>query len=95
MEGGTTFFFVTDGIGSAFEQAQQVAGDKDVLLGGGASVIEQYLAAGLIDRFELHIVPILLGDGERLLENVGDLKVEQVRAIEAPGVTHITYRVVR
>jgi dihydrofolate reductase len=95
MEGGTTFFFVTDGIGSAFEQAQRAAGEKDVLLGGGASVIQQYLAAGLIDRFELHIVPILLGDGERPLENVGDLKLEQVRAIEAPGVTHVTYRVLR
>ena len=95
MEGGTTFFFVTDGIGSAFEQAQRVAGDKDVLLGGGASVIQQYLAAGSIDEFWLHIAPILLGDGERLLENVGDLEVEQVRAVEAPGVTHIRYRVVR
>jgi dihydrofolate reductase len=95
MEGGTTFFFVTDGIGSAFEQAQRVAGDKDVLLGGGASVIQQYFAAGLIDEFWLHVAPILLGDGERLLENVGDLQVEQVRAVEAPGVTHIMYRVVR
>jgi dihydrofolate reductase len=95
MEGGTTFLFVTDGIGSAFEQAHQVAGDKDVLLGGGASVIQQYIAAGLIDEFWLHVAPILLGDGERLLENVGDLEVEQVRAVEAPGVTHIMYRVVR
>jgi dihydrofolate reductase len=95
MEGGTTFLFVTDGIGSAFEQAQRVAGDKDVLLAGGASVIQQYLAAGLVDEFWLHVAPILLGDGERLLENVGDLEVEQVRAVEAPGVTHIMYRVVR
>ena len=95
MDGGTTFFFVTDGIGSAFEQAQQVAGEKDVLLGGGASVIQQYFAAGLVDEFWLHVAPILLGGGERLLENVGDLQVEQVRAVEAPGVTHIRYRVVR
>ena len=95
MEGGTTFFFVTDGIGSAFEQAQHVAGNEDVLLGGGASVIQQYFAAGLVDEFWLHIAPILLGDGERLLDNVGDLKIEQVRAVEAPGVTHIKYRVVR
>jgi dihydrofolate reductase len=95
MEGGTTFFFVTDGIRSAFDQARATAGDRDVVLGGGASAIQQYLAAGLIDRFELHIVPLLLGDGERLLENVGDLELEQVRAIEAPGVTHVTYRVVR
>ena len=95
MEGGTTFFFVTDGIGSAFGQAQRAAGDEDVLIGGGASVIQQYFAAGLVDEFWLHLAPILLGDGERLLENVGDLKVEQVRAVEAPGVTHIKYRVVR
>jgi riboflavin biosynthesis pyrimidine reductase len=65
------------------------------LHGGGANVVQQYLAAGLVDEFELHIVPILLGGGARLLENVGDLKLEQVRAIEAPGVTHIKYRVVR
>jgi dihydrofolate reductase len=58
-------------------------------------VVQQYLAAGLVDEFELHVVPILLGNGERLLENVGNLKVEQVRAIEAPGVTHIKYRVVK
>jgi len=95
MEGGTTFIFVTDGIASALEQARQAADGQDVLLGGGANVVQQYLAAGLVDEFELHIVPILLGDGERLLENVGNLKLEQVRAIQAPGVTHIKYRVVK
>jgi dihydrofolate reductase len=94
MEGGTTFVFVTAGIGAALEQARQAAGGQDVLLGGGANAVQQYLAAGLVDDFELHIIPILLGAGERLLENVGELKVEQVRAIEAPGVTHIKYRVV-
>lgn len=95
MEGGTTFFFVTDGIDSALAQARDAAGDLDVLLGGGADAVQQYLAAGLIDGFELHIVPILLGNGERLFENVGDLRLEQVRTIEAPGVTHIKYRVIR
>ena len=93
MEGDTTFHFVTDGIESALEQARKAAGNKDVQLGGGANVAQQYLAAGLIDEFELHIVPILLGDGERLLENVGDIKLEQQRVVEAPGVTHIKYRV--
>jgi dihydrofolate reductase len=93
MQGGTTFVFVTDGIESALAQAKRAAGDKDVSLGGGASVVQQYLAAGLVDEFELHVVPILLGDGERLLDNVGNLEVEQVRAMEAPGVTHIKYRV--
>ena len=66
-----------------------------MLLGGDANVVQQYLAAGLVDEFELHLVPVLLGAGARLLENVGDLNVEQVRAVEAPGVTHITYRVVK
>jgi len=95
MKGGTTFTFVTDGIGSALEQARQAARRKDVLVGGGAEVVQQYLAAGLVDEFVLHVVPILLGDGERLLENVGELKLEQVRAIEAPGVTHIKYQVIK
>jgi dihydrofolate reductase len=95
MMGGTSFTFVTDGIESALEQATQAANGQDVLIGGGASVVQQYLAAGLVDEFELHIVPIQLGEGERLLENVGNLRLEQVRAIEAPGVTHIKYRVVK
>ena len=76
-----------EGIEAVLEQAKRAAGDKDVLLGGGASVVQQYLAAGLVDEFELHVVPVLLGDGERLLANVGNLEVEEVRAIEAPGVT--------
>ena len=95
MQGGTTFHFVTDGIESALKSAKDAAGDKDVFISGGAKVIQQYLAAGLVDEFELSIVPILLGAGERLLDNVGELKIEQVRAVEAPGVTHIKYRVVR
>src|ERR687895_1661121 len=93
MKGGTTFHFVTDGIESALEQAREAAGANDVMIGGGASVVQQYLAAGFVDEFELHVVPILLGDGERLLEKVGDLKLEQVRAVDAPGVIHIRYRV--
>ncbi|MGH2983885.1 MAG: dihydrofolate reductase family protein [Solirubrobacterales bacterium] len=95
MEGGTTFTFVTDGLESALAQARDAADGKDVVLHGGAGVAQQYLAAGLIDEFELHIAPVLLGGGERPLDNVGDLQVEQVRAVEAPGVTHIKYRVVK
>jgi dihydrofolate reductase len=94
MEGGR-FTFVTEGIGSALEQAERAADGRDVLVGGRANVVQQCLAAGLVDAFELHVVPVLLGDGELLFENVGDLHVEQVRAIQAPGVTHISYRVVR
>jgi dihydrofolate reductase len=95
MEGGTTFTFVTDGIESALQQARDAAGAKDVVINGGADVIQQYLAAGLVDEFELGVAPILLGGGTRLLDNVGELQVEQVRAIEAPGVTHLKYRVVK
>jgi dihydrofolate reductase len=94
-QGGTTFIFVTDGIESALEQAEQAAGGKHVSLGGGADVAQQYLAAGLIDELDLNVVPVLLGGGTRLFDNLGrtDLSLEQVRAIEAPGVTHIKYRV--
>jgi dihydrofolate reductase len=93
MQGGTTFNFVTDGIDSALEQAKRAAGGRDILIGGGANAIQQYLAAGLVDEFELHVVPLVLGSGERLLENVAGLTLRQVRAIDAPGVTHIKYRV--
>ena len=95
MEGGTTYHFVTDGIESALEQAREAAGGKDVMLWGGAQVINQYLAAGLLDELELHIVPVLLGGGARLFDNLGgaEIELEQVRAVEAPGVTHLKYRV--
>jgi dihydrofolate reductase len=92
----TTYTFVTDGIHSALERAREAAGDKDVFIGGGADVINQYLAAGLVDELGLHVVPILLGGGARLFDGVGpDLKLEELRAIEAPGVAHLKYRVVR
>jgi dihydrofolate reductase len=92
----TTFNFVTDGIESALAQASEAAGDQDVFISGGADVINQYLAAGLVDQVELHVVPIVLGGGERLFDGVGpDLKLEQLRAVEAPGVAHLTYRVVK
>ena len=97
MEGGTTFHFVTDGIESALEQAKAAAGGKDVMLWGGGSIAQQYLAAGLLDELELHVVPVLLGDGARIFDNLGnaEVRLEQVRAVEAPGVTHLKYRVVR
>jgi dihydrofolate reductase len=94
MEGGTTFNFVTDGIESALEQARAAAGDKDVSVAGGASAIQQFLNAGLIDDFELHVVPLLLGDGERLFDGV-DVNLERTRVLESPsGVTHLKFRVV-
>ena len=90
----TTFTFVTDGIQSALAQAREAAGGRDVLLGGGAETINQFLAAGLVDELELHVVPIILGGGERLFAGVGpEVKMELIRALEAPGVTHVKYRV--
>ena len=92
----TTFTFVTDGIESALEQAKEAAGDQDVYIGGGASIINQYLAAGLVDEIEIHVSPLILGGGERLFDGVGpDLQLEQLRAVEAPGVAHLKYRVVK
>jgi len=95
MDGGTTFHFVTDGIESALERAKQSAGGQDVRLHGGAQVIQQYLAAGLLDELELHVAPVLLGGGARLFDDPGDseVRLEQIRAVEAPGVTHVKYRV--
>ncbi len=94
MQGGTRFSFVTDGIGSALEQARAAAGDQDVAIAGGASAVQQYLAAGMLDELYLHIVPIILGAGERLLENVGEPRLEPVKVVASPTVTHVKYRVV-
>ncbi|MGQ0608695.1 MAG: dihydrofolate reductase family protein [Chloroflexota bacterium] len=92
----TTFTFVTDGIESALERAREAAGDRDVFIGGGADVINQYVAAGLVDELELHVVPIILGGGARLFQGVGpEVKLELIRVVEAPGVIHLKYRSVR
>jgi dihydrofolate reductase len=93
MEGGTTFYFVTDGIESALAQARAAAGDGDVAVIGGATTINQYLAAGLIDELRLHISPLTLGAGTRLFDGVPPLNLEQVKARVASTVTHVTYRV--
>ncbi|HEX7144696.1 MAG TPA: dihydrofolate reductase family protein [Gaiellaceae bacterium] len=94
-QAGTTFTFVTDGIESALEQARQAAGAKDVALAGGANVAQQFLAAGLIDEMTIHLVPVLLGDGARLFDDLDgvDVELQCIRAIEGPAVTHLTYRV--
>jgi dihydrofolate reductase len=93
-DGGTTFHFVTDGIESALERAREAAGGKDVSLGGGANIAQQYLKAGLVDEMTLNIVPVLLGRGAGLFDELGtaDLGMQCVRAIAAPGVVHLTYR---
>jgi dihydrofolate reductase len=95
MRGGTTFTFVTDGYESALAQARSAAGAKDISIAGGAHTVRQYLAAGMLDELYLHIVPVILGAGERLFQNVGDPTLEPVRVIASPAVTHVKYRVVR
>jgi dihydrofolate reductase len=94
---GTTFFFVTDGVESALERAKAAADGKDVSLGGGADVAQQYLRAGLMDELQLNVVPVVLGGGTRLFDGLGgaDIRLEQTRAVEAPGVAHLFYRVDR
>jgi dihydrofolate reductase len=94
---GTSFTFVTDGIESALQQARAAAGDRAVSIGGGADVAQQYLAAGLIDEIELHVVPVLLGDGVRLFggTRAEPAKLEPTRVVDTPAVTHLRYRVVR
>jgi dihydrofolate reductase len=93
MEGGTTYHFVTDGIESALAQARAAAGDGIVSILGGATTINQYLAAGLIDELRLHITPLTLGAGTRIFDGVPPLKLEQVTARATSLVTHVTYRV--
>lgn len=95
LEGGTRFTFVTDGIESAVEQAREATGGKDVGIAGGATAIQQALTAGLLDELQLSIVPVLLGGGVRLLENLGNdpPRLECVRVIDSPKVTHLKYRI--
>jgi dihydrofolate reductase len=95
MEGGTTFTFVTDGIESALAQARAAAGDRNVAIAGGASTVNQYLAAGHIDELRMHVVPLLLGAGERLFEGTGDIGLELLGTSGNERVTHLRYRVVR
>jgi dihydrofolate reductase len=95
MDGGTTYHFVTDGIESALALARDAAGDGDISIQGGATVINQYLAAGLVDELRLHIVPFTLGDGARLFEGVPPLNLEQVYARVATSLIHVTYRILR
>jgi dihydrofolate reductase len=95
MEGGTTFHFVTEGFDAAFERARAVAGEEGVDIAGGASVVRQALAAGVIDELTLDIAPVLLGAGERLFDGVRDLALEPVEVIDSPRATHIRYRLGR
>jgi dihydrofolate reductase len=93
MSGGTTFEFVTDGIESALERARVAAGELDVSIGGGAETVQQYLRAGLVDEMEFHVVPLFLGSGSRLFENLegGPAGYECVSLVSSPVVAHFTY----
>jgi len=93
MRGGTTFYFIVDGIEAALGAAHEAAGERDVLVGGGASTIRQYLRASLIDEMHLVIVPVLLGSGERLLDDLGPI-ADNYRCVEhvcSPAVTHVRF----
>ena len=94
MEGGTTFHFVTDGIQAALEQAKNAARGKDVALGGGADVAQQYLKVVLIDEMEIHVVPLFLGGGSRLFEKTHrrQMAYECARVVNSPSVSHYKYR---
>ncbi|MEP7066309.1 MAG: dihydrofolate reductase family protein [Gemmatimonadota bacterium] len=96
-QGDTTFYFVTDGIESALAQAKKAANGKDVRISGGAYTIKEYLHAGLIDEFTIHLAPVLLGDGVRILDRLSrdKVKVQQMESSGSELVTHVTYRVSR
>ncbi len=97
MKGGTSFTFVTSDPEHALAVAREAAGDKDVSVAGGASTIQQFLRAGLVDELQLHVAPMLLGSGTRLFEGLGpdDVRLEALRTVDSPRVTHVKFRVVR
>ena len=96
-QGGTTFTFVTDGVEAVLEQARIAAGDKNVLVAGGANVVQQVLRAGQLEEMQIHLTPVLLGGGTRLLDDLqkANVQLEPTRVIESPAVTHLRYRVVK
>lgn len=97
MQGGTTYSFVTDGIEAGLEQARAAAGGKNVSIWGGANVMRQYLRAGLLDEMEIHLIPVLLGDGIRLFQDLGPEQIElrRTRCLQTPGATHLRFEVVK
>jgi dihydrofolate reductase len=96
-QGGTSFTFVTGDIDAALAQAREAAGERDVFIGGGASVVQQYLRAGLLDELQINLTPVLLGGGTRLLDGIGPdhATLECTRVVEAPAVTHLRYRIIK
>ena len=94
-QGAESFVFVTDGVERALEQAKAVTGDRDVVIGGGADIAQQYLRAGLIDEIQIHLIPILIGEGIRLFDHLRQMELEQTRVIQSTGVTHLKFRVIK
>ena len=92
MDGGTTFYFVTDGFDAAYAAASEAAGEEAVDIAGGASAVRQALAAGVIDELTLDIAPVLLGSGERIFDGASSLPFEPVEVLHSPLTTHIRYR---
>ncbi len=95
MSRDSPFTFVTDGIESALARARAVAGGQDIAIGGGANVIQQYLAARLVNELRLHIAPVLLGAGKRLFDHLGDrtIELERTSITESPYATHLSFTV--
>jgi dihydrofolate reductase len=93
MEGGTTFHFVTEGPEAALEHARAVAEERDINIGGGASTAQQYLSLGLVDEMEIHVVPTLLGDGERLFDNLAGPPsyLRSLEVLSSPRAAHFRY----
>lgn len=96
-EGGTTFNFVTDGVESALAQATAAADGKDVSIAGGANIIQQFIKLGLLDQIQIHLAPVLIGDGIRLFEGMGTehIELEATRVVDSPGVSHLRFRVLK
>jgi dihydrofolate reductase len=92
LQGGTTFHFVTDGFDAAYAAALEVAAGEGVDIAGGASVVREGLAAGVIDELTLDIAPVLLGSGERIFDGVENFGFEPVEVLHSPLTTHIRYR---
>jgi len=90
-----TFTFVTDGVESAIRQAKAAAGERNVVIVGGASTTQQCLRAGLVDELEIGIAPVVLGGGKALFETSTALQLEKIRVLDSPGRTDIRYRVVK
>lgn len=93
-KGGTTFYFINDGIESALQKAKQAAGNKDIRIAGGANTIQQFLNAGLVDDFTINYSPVMLGKGVRLFDNIdkGKFTLEIVEAVNSPLITHLRYK---